>query len=176
MSTKNKVILMIVLIVVAIAAGILVAKRYIGYLNSTHYISYEKRTSSIVDEVNDRLLQDYISKKGDTLVIFWASWCPSCIKERDDINTFMQNNPKIPTIIVSHDKTLEELQSYLTQNNLKWQVIFDKDKIIRKSIDSESTGIPACFLLDKNGKLLDKHVGVLTADEMNQFYHMTLEK
>lgn len=175
MSKKFKLFLIIFLILIFAIAGIFLAKVYINYLKTPRYINYNKRESYIINNVDENLLKNYIAKKENTLVIFWASWCPACLNEKDAIETFITNNSDIQTIIVSHDKELEELQNYLDKNNLKWQIIFDKEKTIRKSIDAESTAIPACFLLNSNGEVLTSHEGLLDADEILNLYNMTLE-
>ena len=176
MSKKLKLILIISLIIIFAIIGIFISKIYINYLKTPRYIKYSSRDSYIINNVDENLLKNYISKKQNTLVIFWASWCPACLNEAEAITNFITNNPDIQTIIVSHDKEYEDLENYLKDNNLKWQVIFDKEKTIRKSIDSESTAIPACFVLNTNQEVLNSHEGLLTENEILDLYNMNFEE
>lgn len=175
MSKKIKLIIILLLIIIFTILGIFIAKKYIDYLKIPRYVNYAKRDSYIINNVDENLLKNYLAKDKNTLVIFWASWCPACLNEKDAIETFITNNQDIQTIIVSHDKEFEELQSYLEKNNLKWQVIFDTEKTIRKTLDYESTAIPACFLVNSNGEVLDSHEGLLNTDEILDLYNMTYE-
>ncbi|MEG2235842.1 MAG: TlpA disulfide reductase family protein [Clostridia bacterium] len=136
----------------------------------SEYINLNNRNHYILNIVDETLLKKYIDKD-KTLVVFSASWCKYCVEEQDDLNKYIQENPDKTIIIVSHDRSYEDIDNYLKTNNFNWFVIFDSDKIIRESIDPNSSGIPTMYLLDNNSIVIDKLVGDVTFNEIEEFYN-----
>ncbi len=173
-NTTRKIFLILFLIiffVIAIISFIYLKKTH-NFFDNPKYIATSKRKDYIIANVDDTLLKKYVSKKDNTLIIFWASWCSTCIEESEQLNNFMINNPNIPIIIVSHDKNISDLQNYLSINNYNWFVILDTEKSIRESIDNGSKGIPATYLLDNNLNILSKTTDTMTEEEFFNFYNL----
>ncbi len=135
------------------------------------YIPTKKRTSYVIVNNSDILLNNYISKKSNTIIIFWATWCSSCVEESNSINSFITSNPQIPVIVVSHDKNIEKIEEYLKANNFNWFVILDTNRKLRESIDSDTKGIPATYLLNKDQNILSKAITQMTKDDFYNFYN-----
>lgn len=139
-----------------------------------YYIPTKKRNNYVI--TNDTCLNKYISKNKNTLIVFWATWCPSCIEESNDLNEFITNNPDIPVIVVSHDKNIENVEKYLKENNYNWFVILDSNRELRKNIDTNTKGIPATYLLDKDLNILLKDVSKLSKEDFFNFYNLNFNK
>ncbi|MNI60975.1 Sporulation thiol-disulfide oxidoreductase A precursor [compost metagenome] len=138
-------------------------------LKKSKYIPFSQRTGYVLVEANDNLLKDYMENK-KMLVICWASWCHVCTSETSEIDQFINKNPDKQVIIVSHDNKKEDIENYLKENDLKWFVIYDRDRIIRKSLDPQATTIPATYLLDKKGNVINTYKSKMTLDELTRFY------
>ncbi|MDO4282936.1 MAG: TlpA disulfide reductase family protein [Clostridia bacterium] len=138
--------------------------------NQTDYIKTAKRSSYILKQVDENYLDHYLQSK-NTLVVFFASWCGHCVEEENMITEYIENNPNIPVIIVSHDTSYEEIENYLMENNLNWFVIFDPDKSIRNKIDENSSGIPSLYLIDKDSNVLDKLKWPFSYEDIANFYY-----
>jgi thiol-disulfide isomerase/thioredoxin len=138
------------------------------------YIYLKNRDNYIVENVDANFLNNYYGNE-NTMLVFSASWCKYCVKEQDALNSFIENNPDSKVIIISHDKTYEDLINYLNDNSFNWFVIFDKDKTIRNNIDPGSSGIPSTYLLDKNGKIIGYSKGPKTEEEFLQFYNNEID-
>lgn len=161
----------IAILLILIITCFIIQKKY-NFFNNTKYISTNKRKNYIINNVDETLLTNYISKKQNTLIIFWASWCSTCVEEADELNKFITNNPNLPIIIVSHDRELSDLENYLTTKNYKWFVIFDTDKTIRENIDKESKWIPSLYLLDKDLNIISSSTNSMTEEELLNFYNL----
>ena len=138
--------------------------------NEPEYIYASKRTEKTIVLADDTYLDNHLSKAKNTLVIFFATWCPDCTNEADSLNNFISNNKDIPVIIVSHDKEYEKLDKYLNDNGYNWFVILDSKKTIREHIDPGSKGIPSAYLLNSNNEIISYSDKTLTENEFLEFY------
>lgn len=177
---KSAKIVFIILIAITIllltfSIALIFFKNKIIYLfSNSNYIPAATgvRKDSYVIEIPDvNLLSKYQDEGQDMLVICMASWCHFCQEEAEDLNKFINNNPTKKIIVVSHDETKDDIESFLINHNYNWFVIFDPDTLIRTSLDSESTGIPAAYLLDSNSNILNSHVGKLDYDGIKDLYN-----
>ncbi len=100
------------------------------------------------------------SYKGKTLLIdFWATWCPPCRDSFPWMNE-MQNKYKdqgleIVAISLDHDK--KAVERFTTKIPPAFTVLLDPTSLSARSY--KVIGMPMSFLYDKNGILVEKHVG-----------------
>ena len=170
----SKIRLILILIVVG---SILIASLYLVYTiymkTSGKYLNLKSknRNEYIINNVDETLLTNYIEKGKYTMVSFWASWCSNCQKESEALNSFMIDNKDINFVVVSHDNSVDELNSYLqSHENYNWFIIYDNKKTIRASIDKDANTIPRTYLLDGNGNVVDFIKGIATEEKLEELY------
>lgn len=170
----SKIRLILILIVVG---SILIASLYLVYTiymkTSGKYLNLKSknRNEYIINNVDETLLTNYIEKGKYTMVSFWASWCSNCQKESEALNSFMIDNKDINFIVISHDNSVDELNSYLqSHENYNWFIIYDNKKTIRASIDKDANTIPRTYLLDGNGNVVDFIKGIATEEKLEELY------
>lgn len=102
------------------------------------------------------------------LIEFWASWCPDCQKETENIKQmYAAYAPKgVVFVGVSFDTDKEEWQQYISDNGLNW-IQFSELKPWKESSISTAYNvrwIPTLYLIDKDGCVV---LGTVNVSEMN---------
>lgn len=95
----------------------------------------------------------------NTLIIFWASWCPHCKKVLSEIKQIYDKQDKktLEIIAISIDTSKTELTNYLLKGDYNWINICDF--VGWDSQPAKDYGIyatPTMLLLDRNKKIIAK--------------------
>lgn len=107
----------------------------------------------------DVSLADYRGKV--VLVDFWATWCPPCRKGIPDlIELQKQYGDKFVVIGITLDreKTLKDVVPFVESYKINYPVVYGTDEVVNHFGGVEA--IPTAFMLDQNGKVVNKHVGL----------------
>ena len=150
------------------------------FVTSLIIISFQKET---VDNLNMTTIngesitsKDLLGKV--VLINFWATDCSGCIAEMPDlINTFNKyKNQNFELIAVSmfYDPPSRVL-SFSKNNNLPFPVVLDLDKKIASQFD-EVTLTPTSFLINHEGKIINRIIGVINFNEFNALLEKTIKK
>lgn len=111
---------------------------------------------SVYDE-NEMLTQE--SFKGEAaLVNVWATWCPSCKEEHAQLNSIKAEGYKVIGINYKDERQKAKiwLQKYLDPYAIN---VYDKDG--RLGLDLGVYGAPETYVIDAEGIIRYKHVGVV---------------
>lgn len=104
------------------------------------------------------------------LVNVWATWCPSCRQEHAQLLKIANSN-QIPIIGLNYKDEREVALKLLQQLGNPYQFnIYDHDGML--GLDLGVYGAPETYLLDKNGIIQYRHVGVLTAETWQQLQEL----
>lgn len=117
---------------------------------------------------NDKIiLKDYPNKI--VLLNFFATWCPPCKAEIPNLIQ-LQNDYKndfvIVSILLEDMKTHEELQKFITTFNINYPITNASENFdLAKSLGGIKS-IPTMFLVDKDGNVFQKYVGLVPSEMM----------
>jgi peroxiredoxin len=108
------------------------------------------------------------------LVSFWATDCRSCNKEMPDLvntyNAYKAKGFEVIAVAMPYDPPAQVL-NYVTQKNLPFPVMHDGFSEASQAFGGINA-TPTAFLFDKQGKRLDRTVGILDFAKL----HVTLNK
>ncbi|SVE59880.1 uncharacterized protein METZ01_LOCUS512734, partial [marine metagenome] len=110
------------------------------------------------DAVDGRKI-DLAKLKGKVVLIdFWATWCGPCIAELPNVKkTYTKFHKRGFEIVgISLDSNKDKLTNFVEDNEMPWAQHFDgKGWKNKYAVEFGIQGIPAMWLIDKKGDLVD---------------------
>jgi len=139
--------------------------KYISANNTqTRFVLNTIKNNTIrIDIKNDKLL---LRNSNDKLVLFnfFASWCPACKVEISNL-VKLQNDFKNDIIVVGillEDFTSnKEIVEALKEHNINYTVTSSAESFDLAKALGGLKAIPTLFLVDKDGNIFQKYVGIV---------------
>ena len=129
--------------------------------NALSYIRKPNLDSDKLPQIEATLLsaEKFIYDKNKPLVIhFWATWCPTCKLEAQNIE-FISKRYQVLTIAVNSGDD-NKIKEYLKERDLSFDVINDKDSNLAEKF--KVVAYPTTFIYNGNGDLKFSEVGYST--------------
>jgi thiol-disulfide isomerase/thioredoxin len=97
------------------------------------------------------------------LVNFWATWCPPCRAEIPDLIKLQDKyRDKLVVIGISEDEApVEEVKKFVDEQKMNYPVAMVTPDVQR--IFKGVSALPTTFVIDPEGKVQQRHVGLLNA-------------
>jgi len=112
-------------------------------------------------------LSDFKGKK--IFLNFWASWCPPCKAEMPEMERLYEETKDSDLVILAvnlgDDKST--VQEFITNNKYNFKVLLDTDTNVASKYGIVS--IPTSYFIDKDGKIINKHIGSMTIEDMKNY-------
>ena len=95
---------------------------------------------------------------------FWATWCVPCRAEIPALEQVYQMNRDRGLVVVGVDvqESAEKVLGFLPEVNMTFPVVLDSDT--KLATRYRATGLPATFILDRQGVVRDIRLGPYTED------------
>ena len=116
-----------------------------------------------VRDLNGRELSS-ASLRGKVVILnFWATWCPPCRAEIPDLVALQDKyRDRLVVIGISEDEAPPEVvKQFAARHNVNYPIVMmtpELDKMF-----PGVTALPTSFILDRESRIVQKHVGMLTA-------------
>lgn len=135
-------------------------------LDNNNSVQEEKKapdftlTSTDGKEVN---LSDY---KGKVVILdFWATWCGPCRRGVPDLVSMQKNyGDKIAVIGISldDDRTKKDIIPFMKEYDINYPVVYGTQDVVMDF--GNIRAIPTSFIIDQNGNIIDKYVGLVSKE------------
>ncbi len=102
--------------------------------------------------------------RGKVVVVnFWATWCPPCRAEIPDLIALQEKyRESLQVIGVSQDEVpAEQVKRFAVEHGMNYPVVMTSGEI--EKLFPGVHALPTSFILDREGRLVQKHVGMLNA-------------
>ena len=131
---------------------------FILVLNIVSYFKSQDLNNSSLDLNSFSLIDGsiYEAKSNKPLMIhFWATWCPICALEEQNIEKISKDFEVIT--IASQSGSNEEIKDYLEKNNLSFKVVNDEDGDLSNHF--KVNAFPTTFIYEEKKNLKFSEVG-----------------
>jgi len=130
---------------------------------------------SVRDLLNKDLIHTQEDFKGKiTLLNVWASWCPSCYTEHPFWQEYAKN-PDIQIVGLNYrDKENDAFRFLHEQGNSYLWNLFDENG--RLGIEFGVYGAPETFIIDYDGMVRYRHVGIVSPEVYKDIFLPLIEK
>ena len=103
-----------------------------------------------------------MTKGKPSVVNLWASWCPPCRREMPVLAAAQKQETGVNFVFVNQGEDAATAQRYLSQSSFSLSnVVLDAGGGFGRA--AGSAGLPTTFFYDANGRLVDTHLGELSA-------------
>jgi len=113
-------------------------------------------------------LQQSIGSK-PVMLIFWASWCPSCKTEVPKVNQlaekFRSRGMDFIAVNVGFNDTVERAQAFVQKTGMTYPVFFDATSVVTERYRLQ--GVPTIIVADKHGVIRFMNYGTPDITEAN---------
>lgn len=108
---------------------------------------------------------DLASYRGTPVVLnFWASWCGPCRRELPAIAAFAKAHPEIQVIGVDYQDSAKDARAFAKERGVTWPSVVDDGPI---GAAYKVPGLPSTFLIDAQGQLVDRILGEVTEQTLD---------
>ncbi|WP_404428412.1 thiol-disulfide oxidoreductase ResA [Sutcliffiella horikoshii] len=125
-------------------------------------------------EGNEVMLSDYEGK--GVFLNFWGTWCKPCEREMPYMENQYQafKEQGVEVIAVNIRETNLAVEKFRDRHGLSFPIPMDKRDQVRQAYGI--LPLPTTILLDENGKVVKKHSGELTEEDVKEFMEMIKPK
>ncbi|MBD1380407.1 TlpA family protein disulfide reductase [Metabacillus arenae] len=114
-------------------------------------------------------LSDFKGKK--VILNFWASWCSPCKSEMPVMQHFYENHHNKMEIVAvnltSAERNKMKIKQFVGENKLTFPVLLDTMGSVGHTY--QILTIPTTYMLNEDGKIIQKYVGPLNEEIMKEF-------
>lgn len=128
---------------------------------------------TVTDNGQPIRLSDY---RGDIVLLnFWATWCGPCRIEMPEFEAIYtaRKNQGFTIIAVNNQEPAAKVRSFRDEMNVSFPLVMDEQASIQTQYNIFS--YPSTFILGRDGTILARHFGPLTAEQINQLVDDALD-
>ncbi len=151
----------------------------LGILLNLAQAQEQTSTAPVLYSIDEKGLTEVKAKsKGNVLVLnFWATWCKPCVEEFPDLlklqRTYAAKGLRVAFVSIDDDaKARQKVAAFLKKVKISFPSYLKKssdDERFINSVDSSWSGaIPATFIYDRNGKLVERKTEESTFEELEK--------
>jgi thiol-disulfide isomerase/thioredoxin len=110
-------------------------------------------------------LGEHIATDGRPVLLnLWATWCPPCRAEMPLLQEASERHPEVRFVGIAIDDSEDEVTAFTSEVGVDYVIGLDDEDVVRDAYPV--LGMPATFLIDPEGSIVDSHIGILTEESL----------
>lgn len=93
-----------------------------------------------------------LTSQKPTLLIFWATWCPTCNEEIPTLKEWHQKYPELQILAVNVEEPAGRVRAFAEKRGIRYPILLDSEAEVAHQYGL--VGIPASVLIAKGGRIL----------------------
>lgn len=118
--------------------------------------------------------------RGKPLIVnFWARWCGPCRQEIPElIKVRAAHKGKLEVLGIGIEDKAESVQEFAKAYDMDYPVLLAKDKGIplMQALGNPKAGLPFTVVIDRNGQMVSKRLGVMKKADLDAAAEALLKK
>lgn len=122
-------------------------------------------------------LSEYIGRGQWTVVTVWGPRCPPCVEEMPDLQKFHDDNQNgramVLGVAVDYPSFApgrrDEVARFAENYFITFPLLLGSDEAFGRFGGGELMGVPTTVIYDRDGKLVARHVGRISAEMLERF-------
>lgn len=103
-----------------------------------------------------------------TVINFWASWCPPCIREMPILEAAQKENSEYNFVFLNQQEGPSKVVDFLAREKLSLNNVYF-DLTGAAAIKMGSFALPTTLFFDETGKLVSSHMGELSKASLSYY-------
>ncbi|VVE74602.1 redoxin [Pandoraea anapnoica] len=114
--------------------------------------------------------------RGQPIVMnLWASWCPPCRREMPVLAQAQNDYPDVRFLMINQGEAAQTVAEFVQSQELAFDhLLLDPESQAMRAV--ETRALPTTLYFDTNGRLVDAHLGELTAARLRDTLHRRLHQ
>ena len=111
----------------------------------------------VLKDLNDKTVSLADFKGKNVLLVFWATYCGWCAKEKEDLKRFTDEQKGKIEVIAIDDESRQALLDYVSKENINFMILLDEGRATFEKY--QVLGTPAHFLINTQGESVARRPG-----------------
>ena len=128
-------------------------------------VSLTTTTNQIISVKESKIGLTFKELEGKAVLLnFFATWCPPCKAEIPHLNSLRKKYDgkfEVIGVLLEQNKDINEINSFIDDFNVQYPITFSEQNFELAKVLGGVRSIPTMFMYDKNGKLIQKYVGIV---------------
>ena len=93
-----------------------------------------------------------LASQKPTLLVFWATWCPTCVEEIPVLKSWSEKYPELQILAINVEEPAARVQAFAKKYKIHYSILLDQEGDVAHEYGL--VGIPAAVLLAKGGRVI----------------------
>jgi thiol-disulfide isomerase/thioredoxin len=112
-------------------------------------------------------LADHLATDGRPLFLnLWATWCGPCRAEMPILQDASEAHPEVRFVGVAIEDSERSVADFVAEIGVTYNIGLDDDNVVRDAYPT--LGMPTTFLIDPGGSIAKTHIGIVTAETVEE--------